>query len=217
MISTILLCTCVVLCNGFAWKRAVPVDPVELKGVTYIHDEDTIRQMYDEMENHVEPQKREYSLHTMDGENCGSTKLPIIVNSLQLPDVIVLGDNATVAVDATIDREIETASLLQVVVQKVGLPIDIPCLNNIGTCNYTNPCDILKTIDCPPAIEKLGWNCRCPFKPMEFKLLPTTVPLPTVPLPPVLVDGSYNVKVQMFDGKTELFCYKVTITLKEKQ
>jgi len=213
---TVFLATFMTCGETLRWKQELPI---EFKDVVYSHNEEKlIRKIYhddNQVDNDLSRMKR-YALHKVAGDNCGSTKLPIIVNSLTLPDVIVLGENATVSLDATIGRLIKDVSLVSVVAQKVGIPVDIPCMDNIGTCNYTNTCELLKQFQCPPEVIKQGWNCRCPLKPMEFILPKTVVAVPSVPLPAFLVDGHYTVQVRMYEGATLLMCYKLQITLKEK-
>ena len=206
--------------NAFPWDQSVPLDLKEEIADTNNDDENEIRQIYDTDEfNKVDVEKKRFDVVRVSGENCG-TNLPIMINSLDIPKVIVLGDNATVSIDANVSVAITHPTLITVEPYKVDLPY-IPCIDigffiPIGTCNYTSPCDIMKQVTCPSEIVKLGWNCRCPFKRMRLKTPPINISTPDVPYPAFLIDGEYDVTVKMFDGSKELFCYKLSLTLKVK-
>jgi len=191
-----------------------------MQEIVDIEEDETIRNIYDtntlkEIESEVN-QKR-YQISYNGGENCGreGTGETIYINDLALPETLVLGENATFSAEVKVNKIRKTATLLSVVMQKVGFPFDIPCTHNVGTCKYSNPCDMLEKIKCPKEIIKLGWNCRCPIPINTYSFGPVTVTLPTVPLPAFLVDGKYEVKAQLFDGDDELLCYDLQIDVTE--
>merc|ERR1712188_3576 len=147
------------------------------------------------------------------GKNCGQSgqKEALYVEKFEIPDLIILGGNATVSAEVKVNRIVKSATLMSVVLGKEGLGI-IPCTGNIGSCNYTDPCQLFTKIDprmCPKELIAQGWNCLCPIS-VSMKLSPTSFTLPTVALPAFLVDGKYHAKVRIFDGDEELFCYQVS-------
>ena len=48
---------------------------------------------------------------------------------------------------------------------KFGSWLEVPCIDNFGTCIYENVCDLLSQItNCPSQLVKIGLDCHCPFK-----------------------------------------------------
>ena len=49
--------------------------------------------------------------------------------------------------------------------KKFGRWLEVPCIDNFGTCIYENVCDLLSQItNCPSQLVKIGLDCHCPFK-----------------------------------------------------
>jgi len=206
------------------WNGEIPI-----KEVVEVHEKTTIKKIYDtamlkdilEIESaalEATTTQKKLEFRIQGGENCGpaGSKEVIHVDKLSLPDVLVLGGNATISVAVTVSGVRKTATLLSVVMKKKGLPFDIPCAQGLGTCNYTNPCQMLDKIQCPAAIVAQGWNCRCPIPVNHYSFGPVTATLPTVPLPAFLVNGVYDVTARLYMGSEELLCYHVTAAVKEK-
>jgi len=207
------------------WQGDVPLKEMleayeEKSSIKKMYDaemfKDILQSQASEMEK-LSGGKFEFSING--GQNCGKagTSETIYVNSLSIPDVLVLGANATFSGAVTVNALKKTATLLSVVIRKVGLPFNLPCTQDVGSCNYTNPCQLLEKIQCPKQIVAAGWNCRCPIPVKHYSLAPFTVLLPTIPLPAFLVDGTYDATARLFDGPEELLCYHLTVTVKEKQ
>jgi len=223
--SSLLLAITLALCYGFPWPLNQNV-PAELREVSAEYEEETITHMhmrnakyFEELMKHdafldIKDYQVSVKLFKMEGSSCGKDQDPIVVNKITLPDVILFGENATFSADVTIKKDIPTITLAKTVVQKVG-SLQIPCIDNIGTCNYTNPCELLEAITCPPEMIKAGWNCRCPLHARHFVLPPVTIDVPQIPLPGFLINGEYEVTVQLFNSEEELICYKFKITLKK--
>jgi len=203
------------------WPNKFP-----LKEVVEIHERTTIKKIYDteisrEMIQFQETytiEQKNIELSVSAGKNCGQhgKSETIYIDSISMPDTLVLGANGTFSAEVTVNGARKSASLLSLVMRKVGLPFDIPCAKGFGSCNYTNPCQILEKIQCPKAIIDKGWNCRCPIKVNHYSFGPITALLPTVPLPAFLVNGNYEVIARLYDGADELLCYDLTVTVKEK-
>ena len=51
--------------------------------------------------------------------------------------------------------------------KKVLFWITIPCVDNVGSCDYEDVCVLLQQIPCPPEFPKYGIPCSCPFKPVS--------------------------------------------------
>jgi len=225
----VVVCLFGVYCEGYLlpWIR----DKIPLKEVVEVHETTTIKKIYDtgklkdilQFESMFTPikesPKKKYELTLRGGKNCGSagTSETIYINSISMkPSTLILGDNATFAADVTVNSARKGATLASVLMRKVGLPFDIPCTQGVGSCNYTNPCQLLEKIKCPKEVVAQGWNCRCPIPVKHYSFGPITATLPTVPLPAFLVNGQYQAKAELWDGKDQLLCYILTIDVKEK-
>jgi len=221
--SSLLLAITLALCYGFPWPLNQNV-PAELREVS---EEETSAILHMRNAKYFEELMEQdaaldfkdnqvrIKLFKMVGSSCGTDQDPIVVNKMTLPDVIVFGENATFSADMTIKEDIPTITLAKLVVQKVG-SIQIPCIGGFGTCDYHNPCEMLEKFKCPTAIVKSGWNCKCPLPKGHFPPSRVTHKMQNIPLPGFMVDGKYDISVQMFNGKEELICYKFTVTMEKE-
>jgi len=162
-------------------------------------------------------QAKQFHVSYTAGQNCGSEgkDAAIYVEDFQVSDPVILGGNATISAKVHANREVKSLSLMVIRLEKEGVG-EIPCTGNIGSCNYTNPCQLVQKVPCPKVVLQQKWNCRCPIQPRTLSLPPSTYELPTVPLPAFLVNGKYTAKVQLFEEGHEIFCYKVAVMVKEK-
>jgi len=150
--------------------------------------------------------------------NCGSATDTIQVKSLTLsPDPIVIPGSVNVSLDATITADIEAPTELKLVVKKkeFGVFIEIPCIDNLGSCTYKNPCELLSKFPCPEVFKEHGFNCKCPIKKNVYKLPPSSVKLPSIKLPS-FADGEIKIQATLMQGSKRLGCYEVDTSLKVK-
>jgi len=204
-------------------------DPDTVKGAAHLmNDTDNLEDITDgerqiqsmevgTSDDFQEDQVTLYELSYNGGETCGTKKEneAISIHNVEISDPIVLGGNVTFAADVEVNTDHKTATLLSVVMQKEG--VRIPCINGIGSCNYTNPCDLLEKIQCPNEIIEEGWDCRCPFLAHQYSFPPVTGSIPSVTFPAFLVDGMYHITFKLFDGDEELLCYKIQVEVRKKE
>lgn len=149
--------------------------------------------------------------------NCGSPDDTIKLKTLQVsPDPIVIPGSVTVTLDAIIAQTIKTATSVALVVKKkvFGVFIEVPCVSNFGSCTYQSPCNLLANVTCPPELVKLGWTCRCPIPGKEYEVPGVEFKIPSIPLPPSLENGDYQIQATLMNGATRLGCYQVDASLK---
>ena len=152
-----------------------------------------------------------------EGKNCGveGTHETIVVDRLSMPDVLVLGANATFAGGITVNKERKSATLLSVDMIKTRWHFRVPCIKGSGSCNYMYPCKYLEQVKCPEEIVAKGWNCRCPIPVNSYSFGPTTLHLNNTNVPALFVNGDYDVTIKLYDGLDELMCYKFPMTVKK--
>jgi len=161
-------------------------------------------------------------------KNCGGANDPIKVTTVTLvpSNPIVLGANLSVSASGSAAEAITSTNLAQgvVVIAKsvFGVYIDIPCVDNVGSCTYTDICTLLLNASCPPLLT-YGYNCKCPFPAQTYNIpnSQNTNPLiVSLPIPPAWLDwltsGDYEVQGTLLDNTgTRLVCEAVTLSLTE--
>jgi len=155
-------------------------------------------------------------------DTCGGSGVSIKSVSV-VPDPIVLPGNITAHAAVTVGTTISSASLSHVdmTVEKSveGFWIEIPCLDNIGSCTYTDPCSLLATVKdivCP-ILSPAGLPCQCPIAAGNYMTPASGI---VAQLPNFgwswLTDGDVYVKANAVDvsGATAL-CVEIYLTIKE--
>jgi len=161
----------------------------------------------------------EYNNVTMLGfswNDCGHPSDPVQVKTMKIsPDPITIPGTEVITLDATIKSTIETATQVKLVIKKkvFGFYITVPCVDNLGSCTYENPCDMLKNVTCPPEFIQEGFTCQCPFAAKEYKLDQTMVKIPAIKLPSFIENGDYEIQATVMNGEQEVACYSVTASL----
>ncbi|CAB1325007.1 unnamed protein product [Coregonus sp. 'balchen'] len=143
-------------------------------------------------------------------ENCGKPDDPAILKTLALsPDPITVPGDLTASASGTTTVELAAPLAVNVTLEKevAGFWVKVPCLEEIGSCHYTDGCDLLNQLippgtDCPEPLHTYGIPCRCPFKAVSLycSSYPAAVPLK-------LVQGVLGAV-----GK-ELGCLKITFAV----
>lgn len=152
--------------------------------------------------------------------NCAAGSALTIETLVVSPDPIPLPGTLEITLDAKIETEItEISSAVLVIKKKVfGFYIEIPCVDNVGSCTYNDICGMLANVTCPQQLLDLGFTCQCPFAAKEYKVpAGTEVPIPEIPdLPSFLESGDYEVKATLNNGSTALACYDIKVSLKKE-
>ncbi|KAE8277153.1 Ganglioside GM2 activator Cerebroside sulfate activator protein GM2-AP [Larimichthys crocea] len=107
-----------------------------------------------------------------DWKNCGKPDDPAAIKSLSLsPDPISIPGDLTASASGSTSVELSAPLSVNVTLEKevAGFWVKIPCVDELGSCHYTDVCDILDQLippgqDCPEPLHTYGLPCRCPFK-----------------------------------------------------
>jgi len=159
-------------------------------------------------------------------KNCGSASDPIQIASLALTPnaTIVLGANLTIQASGSTSEAITAANLGKVAVTIAkaifGVYVDIPCVDNVGSCTYTDLCTLLLNASCPD-LQTYGYNCKCPFAAQSYYIPNTQNPnnlTVHLPVPPSYLDwltnGDYEVQGTLYDvNSNRLICANVMLSL----
>jgi len=153
--------------------------------------------------------------------NCGTGSDPTKILTLVVtPDPIVLGQSVTITFKALLSEAINPAAAVSadVLVQKqlFGYWIDVPCLENIGSCNYTNVCTawdlFLASTNLCPVLQQYHIPCTCALPANTYAIGPVSHVLPNPGIS--WLSGPIRMRVQAnnADG-SRLFCYLITANI----
>ncbi|NXX17603.1 SAP3 protein, partial [Podargus strigoides] len=117
-----------------------------------------------------------------------------------------------------------TSSLQAVLVVEKALGdlwIQLPCIDQLGSCTYDDVCTMLDNLippgtPCPEPLQTYGIPCRCPFKAGSYSLPASNIDLPDVELPSWMTNGNYRVRATASNGGKELACVKVAFSLRSQ-
>lgn len=210
----------VCFCSSMPWEDTSVVE-VETayheEPESFNYHEEFVRDSNFEEEENILKKPSNLTLEGFEWENCGAKGDPVQLKALTVsPDPIAIPGSVTVSLDATIASTIQTATSVALILKKsvFGVFIEIPCVDNLGSCTYNNPCDLLANVTCPPELVKLGWTCRCPIPAKHYVVPSTTFKIPKISLPSFLETGDYQIQATLKNGAEELACYKITASLK---
>jgi len=163
--------------------------------------------------------RQNLTMYGFQWSSCGKADDPVQIKTLSIsPDPIVTPGNVQAELDAVITRKVTSISSLVVVMKKklFGAWIEVPCVNNIGSCTYTDICAMAEKIECPHELVEKGFTCRCPVEAKEYAVSEATFKIPDLPLPATVENGDFQVKATIMDGSSELGCYNFGFTLKKQ-
>nr|XP_046181006.1 ganglioside GM2 activator-like [Oncorhynchus gorbuscha] len=158
-------------------------------------------------------------------ENCGKPDDPAVLKTLTLsPDPITVPGDLTASASGNTTVELAAPLAVNVTLEKevAGFWVTVPCLEEIGSCHYTDGCDLLNQLippgqDCPEPLHTYGIPCHCPFKAVSLYCSPSTVPLKlwtsNIDLPYWLTNGHYRVQGVLGAMGKELGCLKITLSV----
>lgn len=165
--------------------------------------------------------KKRAKLFGFDWKNCGKPDDPAVLKSLSLsPDPIGIPGDLTASAAGATTVELTSPLAVNVTLEKevAGFWVKVPCLEDIGSCHYSDVCDLLNTVippgqDCPEPLHTYGIPCHCPFKAGTYTLPQSDFYLPDADLPFWLTNGNYRAQgILGYLGK-ELGCLKVALSI----
>ncbi|XP_009575463.1 PREDICTED: ganglioside GM2 activator, partial [Fulmarus glacialis] len=105
-------------------------------------------------------------------ENCGDRTDPVVLQSLSVaPDPISIPGSLRVSAAVSSGKTMAPPLKAVLVVEKAlgDLWIQLPCIDQLGSCTYNDVCSILDNLippgtTCPEPLLTYGIPCHCPFK-----------------------------------------------------
>lgn len=154
-------------------------------------------------------------------ENCGKPDDPAVLKALSVsPDPIGIPGDLTASASGSTSVALVSPLSVNVTLDKevAGIWVKIPCVDEIGSCHYTDGCDLLDQLippgqDCPEPLHTYGLPCHCPFKAGDYTLPQSDFYVPNIDLPFWLTNGNYRVQGVLGNSGKELGCLKVSLTI----
>ncbi|XP_075297926.1 ganglioside GM2 activator [Opisthocomus hoazin] len=154
-------------------------------------------------------------------ENCGDETDPVVVKSLTVaPDPITIPGTLTLSGTVSCGETISSPlkAVLTVEKQLGSVWIQLPCIDQLGSCTYDDVCTLLDDAippgtSCPEPLLTYGIPCHCPFQEGSYSLPESNIELPEVELPSWLTNGNYRVQAVISSDGNQLACMKVTFSL----
>eukprot|EP01127_Copromyxa_protea_P000937 TRINITY_DN10852_c0_g1_i1.p2 TRINITY_DN10852_c0_g1~~TRINITY_DN10852_c0_g1_i1.p2 ORF type:complete len:182 (-),score=43.99 TRINITY_DN10852_c0_g1_i1:49-594(-) len=146
---------------------------------------------------------------------CGGTGVKFI-NLAARPSPIVLGQNVTITAAASINTVGDSSSLTSVSLhldkKVLGVWVEVPCVDKVGSCTYEDPCSLLakESSHICSVLSPFGIPCQCPFAVGHYSLgasgLTTLVKNPNLSW---LTNGDFYAKVVLNGNAGEYLCLEV--------
>lgn len=141
--------------------------------------------------------------------DCGNSSSIIVFKDAKVsPDPLRFPGDLSVSANVQIKKDIAEHLSAKVELWKIiGIfKIRIPCVENVGSCDY-DVCSFLGQIgQCPNVLIKNNIPCHCPFKKADYNLPTTKFVVKTDPVPP----GDYKAKVVLYDEGTFAGCLDIS-------
>lgn len=92
-----------------------------------------------------------------------------------------------------------------------GFYVKVPCVDNVGSCNYGNICEAWAGA-CPKYFAKYGIPCTCPIPANTYTIPSTDIEIKGSL--PSIIAGEFRVTADMASGSGHLGCIRLDLTLK---
>ncbi|XP_046646738.1 ganglioside GM2 activator-like [Daphnia pulicaria] len=168
----------------------------------------------------VELQKQgaNLKLKQFDWVTCSGPDALAHINELDISDPLSIPGNITITVDSVLSSDVQSPLKVAVRVQKkVGFFwIDVPCIDNVGSCDYEDLCAIIPFPPgepCPEPFLSLNLPCNCPVSKGDYVLKNKLVHIPDEHIPQFLARGQYSVQVQASMNSQEVVCFQSKFAL----
>ncbi|XP_014789285.1 ganglioside GM2 activator [Octopus bimaculoides] len=145
--------------------------------------------------------------------DCGNSSSTLKVKELTVgPDPLVLPGTVTIGFELDVAEDFDDGLSGSVEIYKKveSTFIRIPCIGNIGSCEYKDVCGLMAQIpQCPQPFIDNKIPCKCPFKKNSYKMPSSNIDIPGDPIP----SGDYKATVHLKHNDAFAGCLQVSLTL----
>ncbi|VDI33031.1 ganglioside GM2 activator [Mytilus galloprovincialis] len=145
-------------------------------------------------------------------KDCGSAAGKI--SSLNIsPDPIQFPGTITVSVGFTLNTTLDKPLAMSVIWEKKnnqGQFVEIPCIEDLFTCNYTDVCELMdQIVQCPDPLVAAGIPCQCPITKGQYLMNNANFEIDAA----VFSQGDYRIKVMVMAKGKQVFCIDMTASV----
>ncbi|XP_046345799.2 ganglioside GM2 activator-like [Haliotis rufescens] len=156
---------------------------------------------------------RSSQLTSFSYKNCGdpATETARLLDLQITPDPIVLPGNVQLAFKVQNLKTAQSPIQADVVLRKkiLSIWVEIPCIENVGSCSYSDFCEVLAPAQCPEPFTENNIPCKCPFPEGNYTLPSTQLEINLSDIP----SGDYSGQIDLKMDSAPIACYEVEITL----
>ncbi|OQV16956.1 putative Ganglioside GM2 activator [Hypsibius exemplaris] len=147
--------------------------------------------------------------------SCGGTSDAFHIANLTLsPDPIKLGNPIKITASGQITLELGSPIEVDVQVQKkVFVWVSLPCVDDLGSCNYPDVCARLPPPPCPQPLIEANLPCTCPIPTGTYAVKDLEVEFDTRKFPGWLTEGDFKAHIEMKKGGQSFACYDVELNI----
>jgi len=100
--------------------------------------------------------------------SCSGPDALAVINKLELSGPLSIPGNLTLTLNSYLQQSIKSPLKVAVkIYKKISfIWVDVPCLDNVGSCIYEDFCAVIPFTPgkpCPEPLEQLGFPCYCPL------------------------------------------------------
>jgi len=144
----------------------------------------------------------------------GASDLFQITNLTVSPDPIKLGNPVKVTASGRITTDLGSPIEVDVTVQKkVFVWVTLPCVDDIGSCTYSDMCTRLPPPPCPPPMVAAKLPCSCPFPAGTYTVTDLEVDIDTSKYPAWLSEGDFKAHIELKKAGQSIACYDVELNI----
>ncbi|KAK3099598.1 hypothetical protein FSP39_006836 [Pinctada imbricata] len=145
-------------------------------------------------------------------KNCDPSAVAQIQSLSVTPDPLQFPGNLNIDIKLAINSTVDAVLPASLIISKkvAGIWIKLPCVDNFGSCNYDDLCELLSQIgDCPDPIVKTGLGCQCPFKAGTYQTSDLSFEVDAAALP----SGDYNITGSISHMGKPAGCLELILTV----
>ncbi|XP_052672714.1 uncharacterized protein LOC128155172 [Crassostrea angulata] len=156
--------------------------------------------------------KKSSRVEAFQWQNCGNNDPATVMSLSVTPDPLQFPGTVNIAGKLQFNSSFAAPLPASLVISKkaAGVWIKLPCIDNFGSCDYPDLCQILSSVgDCPDPITSSGLGCQCPFKSGTFDVNGVSFDVDASAFP----SGDYKIRGSLTTAGKEAACVEIIITI----
>jgi len=146
-------------------------------------------------------------------KDCGGANSLININSVMVtPDPLAFPGPLNIAAGFKINSNVGAPMVGDLYIAKkvLGKFVKLPCIDNFGSCQYADLCELMEQVQCPDPIVRIGIDCTCPLKANTYTFPQTEFEVDVSFIPA----GDYHMVGNVTYQSKQAACLDITLTFK---